>query len=157
MASIHILDDDSLLNVFYFYRHLDDDGDGENAIFLVGEDWERDCYRLRWWYQLAHVCRRWRSLILASSSYLSLSLVCTYGTPVADMLAHSPPLPLVINFNIDRNLTAKDEEAMIFALKQRDRIRRVRVQALDVQKFAMAMERRISDHGMPDYGTVDRG
>jgi hypothetical protein len=57
------------------------------------------------------------------------------------MLAHSPPLPLVVNFfDNNRDLTAEDEEAMIFALKQRDRIRRVRVQALDMQKFAMVME-----------------
>ncbi|KAI0276410.1 hypothetical protein BGY98DRAFT_986246, partial [Russula aff. rugulosa BPL654] len=45
----------------------------------------------RWWYRLAHVCQRWRNLILGSATYLGLCLVCTYGTPVADMLAHSPP------------------------------------------------------------------
>ena len=101
----------------------------------------RDCYRRRWWYQLTHVCRRWQNLILGLSSYLGLSLVCTYGTPVADMLAHSPPLPLVINFfDDDRIITAKDEEAMILALKQRDRVCRIRIQVPDMQEFAMAME-----------------
>ena len=139
-SSIHILDDDSLLNVFDFYQHLDDSND-EKTIILGEQDCVRDCYRRRWWYQLAHVCQRWRNLILGSSSYLDLSLVCTYGTPVADMLAHSLPLPLVISFFDDnRDITAEDEEAMILALKQRDRVRRVRVHVPDMQKFATAME-----------------
>ena len=127
--------------MFYFYQHLDDDEDSE-AIFLGVEDNVRDCYRHRWWYRLAHICRRWRGLILSFSSYLGLSLVCTYGTPVSDMLANSPPLPLVINFfDLDRDITGEDEEAVILALKRRrDRIRRIRVLALDLQKFAMAME-----------------
>lgn len=57
------------------------------------------------------------------------------------MLAYSPPLPLVINFfDSDRDITGEDEEAVLLALKQRDRVRRIRVQALDLQKFVMAME-----------------
>jgi hypothetical protein len=63
-------------------------------------------------------------------------------TPVADMLAHSPPLPLVINFfDDDRDITGEDEKAVILALQQRDRIRRVSVLALDLQKFVIAMEK----------------
>jgi hypothetical protein len=95
-ASIHILDDDSLLNVFYIYRpSLLGDEEEDDARFMGGaEGWIRG----RWWYRLAHVCQRWRNLILGSASYLRLSLVCTYGTPVADMLAHSPPLPLAIDY-----------------------------------------------------------
>src|SRR6266446_4331160 len=101
--SIHILDNDSLLNIFYLYRPAILDGDeNENELITGGKDWDRE----RWWYRLAHVCKRWRILLLASTSYLGLSLVCTYGTPVADMLAHSPPLPLLIDyFNQDRNFT----------------------------------------------------
>ena len=33
-----------------------------------------------------------------SSPHLGLCLVCAYGTPVADMLVHSPPLTLVIDY-----------------------------------------------------------
>ena len=57
-ASIHILDDDSLLNMFRLYRP-----------FLLGEDDEDEFDRIlggkkgwdggRWWYKLAHVCQRW--------------------------------------------------------------------------------------------------
>jgi len=118
--SIHILDDDSLLHVFYLYRPFllgEDEGD-VGRLFGGWERWARG----RWWYKLSHVCQRWRNVILGSATYLGVSLVCTYGTPVADMLAHSPPLPLVIDyFNGDCDMT-EDEEGAILALKQRDRV-----------------------------------
>jgi hypothetical protein len=137
-TSIHILDDDSLLNIFYLYRP-----------FLLGEDQDVDI-RIngggkwvgeRWWYRLAHVCQRWRNLILGSASYLGLCLVCTYGTPVADMLAHSPPLPLVIDYD-GHDITAEDEEAIILALAQRDHVRRIRfnLPVLKLQKLMMAID-----------------
>ena len=94
-----------------------------------------------WWYRLAHVCQRWRNLILGSSSYLGLCLVCTYGTPVADMLAHSPPLPLVLDYS-DQDITAEDEEAIVLALEQRDRVLRIRftIPILKLQKLIMAID-----------------
>jgi hypothetical protein len=80
----------------------------------------------RWWYKFVQVCQRWRYLILASSSHLHLSLLCTRGTPVADMLTHSPPLPLIIyNNDPNRDITAGDEEGIMLALQYRDRIRRI--------------------------------
>jgi hypothetical protein len=125
-ASIRILDDDSLLHVFYFYRPflLGEDQSDDTRIFGGEGEWALG----RWWYTLAHVCQRWRNVILGSASYLGLSLVCTKGTPVADMLAHSPPLPLLIDHYFDsHNISAEDEEGIILALKQRDRVRRVRL------------------------------
>ena len=41
------------------------------------------------------------------------------------MLAHSPPLPLIIDHNDD--LTAEDEEGIILALQHRERVRRIRL------------------------------
>ena len=137
-ASIHILDDDSLIHVFCLYRP-----------FFLGED-EDDIYRLyggkrgwvrgRWWYGLAHVCQRWRNVILGSASYLGVSLVCTVGTPVADMLAHSPPLPLVIDYHRYRDIT--EDEGAILALKHRDRVRHVRLctPVTSLQKLIAAMD-----------------
>ena len=125
-ASIHILDDDSLLHVFYLYRPflLGEDQDDEARRWGGNGGWVRG----RWWYRLAQVCQRWRNIILGSASYLELSLVCTYGTPIADMLAHSPPLPLAIDyFQKTRDMTAEDEEGIILALKKRNRVRRVRL------------------------------
>lgn len=82
----------------------------------------------RWWYKLAHVCRRWRHLILASASHLHLHLVCTYDTPVADMLAHSPHLPLIIDyFHGNRDISTEDGEGIALALQHHDRVRLIRL------------------------------
>ncbi|KAI9461534.1 hypothetical protein F5148DRAFT_1214955 [Russula earlei] len=82
----------------------------------------------RWWFKLAHVCRRWRYLVLGSASHLGLCLLCTYGTPVADMLAHSPPFPIIIDYiDEDREVTTEDEEGILLALRHRDRVRRIRL------------------------------
>src|SRR5260221_3286861 len=129
---IDILDDESLLNIFHHCRPvlLLDRCDDEDSVFrdflvLAGGVWEQE----RWWYKLVQVCRRWRHLILASPSYLGLSLICMPGTPVADMLAHSPPFPLTIdhlltNFNTDDDIATEDEEGILLALERRDRVRR---------------------------------
>ena len=143
-ASIHILDDDSLLHVFYLYRPFllgEDDDDDDNRLFGGEGRWDRG----RWWYKLAHVCQRWRNVVLCSAAYLGVSLVCTNGTPVADMLEHSPPLPLVIDYTdekSDDDFTPEDEEGVILALKQYDRVRRVRLRmsATNLQKLIVAMD-----------------
>ena len=136
-VSIHTLDDDSLLHIFYLYRPVvvfrgkkydgDDDDDDEEE-----EEEDRNYGRTRipeqWWYKLSRVCQRWRKILLGSASYLDLCLVCTYGTPVADMLEHSPPLPLVIDFfRAHWDITTEDEEGIILAFERRDRVRRVRL------------------------------
>lgn len=73
--------------------------------------------RTRWWYGLVKVCRRWRFLVFESVSHLHLTLFCGRGTPVADMLANSPPLPLTIDhFDVYQDITAVDEEGITFAL-----------------------------------------
>src|ERR1700730_720026 len=97
LAPIHNLDDDSLLNVFYFCRpHVpqEDENGRLHVGNLVGE---------HWWYKCVQVCQRWRYLILGSASYLRLALLYTRGTPIADMLLHSPPLPLIINHDYQNN------------------------------------------------------
>ena len=125
--------------MFYLYRPFLLGEDEDEYARLVGgsERWVRS----RWWYELAHVCQRWRNVILGSASYLGVSLVCTYGTPVADMLAHSPPLPLVIDYSRkDRDIT-EDEEGAILALKHHDRVRHVRLlNVTSLQKLIVAMD-----------------
>ncbi|KAF8493701.1 hypothetical protein F5888DRAFT_1722325 [Russula emetica] len=122
---IHILDDDSLLNIFSLCRPVIlDENKASDTQIVEGGNWSRE----RWWYKLVKVCRRWRYLMLDSASYLRLSLVCARGTPVATMLAHSPPLPLIIDY-LDHYsyATAKDEEGIVLALQHRDRLRRIRL------------------------------
>jgi hypothetical protein len=52
-TSIHILDDDSLLNVFYLYRPflLDEDDDDEDCFKRGKRQWVSE----RWWHHLTHV------------------------------------------------------------------------------------------------------
>ena len=145
--SIHILDDDCILHIFHLYRpfilgededKLGSEDNGARPLWGGNEGWVRG----RWWYRLAHVCRRWRNIILGSASYLDLSLVCTYDTPIADMLTHSPHLPLVVDyFHKTRDITADDEEGIIFVLKQRERVLRFRLHApvTSLQKLIAAM------------------
>jgi len=124
---INILDDDSLLHIFSLYRPviLDEDETQNSSVLQWGE-WHQE----RWWYKLVHVCRRWRYLVLASSSSLGLCLVCKHATPIAYMLAHSPPLPLIIDhLQVDQHhpITSEDEEGILLALQHRDRVRRIRL------------------------------
>ena len=142
-ASIHIIDDDSLLNVFYLCRPFllgEDDEDEDRRVIGGDGRWDRG----RWWYKLAHVCRRWRNVVLGSASYLDISLVCANGTPVPDMLEHSHSLPLIIDYFLDEDndFTAEDEEGLILALKRYDRVRRVRLfmPPTNLQKFIAAMD-----------------
>ena len=136
-TSIHILDDYSLLNIFHLYRPFLLSEDPYINLFWGGARWVGE----HWWYRLAHVCQRWRNIILGSASYLGLCLVCTYGMPVADMLTHSPRLPIVIDYE-SRDITPEDEEAIILALEQRGRVRRIRldIAALKLQKLITAID-----------------
>jgi len=133
---IHLLNDDALLNIFELYPL--DILDSYHDI-LSQPNWDA----ARWWYKLAQVCRRWRYLILLSPVRLGLHLVCTYDTPVADMLEHSPPLPIIVNYlDEDRETTAGDEEAILLALQYRDRVRRIGIKmpATNLLKHLMAMD-----------------
>ncbi|KAI0289080.1 hypothetical protein BC826DRAFT_640606 [Russula brevipes] len=123
--SIHVLDDDSLLGVFYLHRLLLLEEDETRAYSaMLGGDWDRE----RWWYKLVHVCRRWRHLILGSASHLCLRLLCTNGTPIADILTHAPPLPLILDYFESRHdITTKDEEGIARALQHRHRVHSVRL------------------------------
>jgi hypothetical protein len=119
---------------------LGEDEDEEYGLHGGSGGWDLE----RWWYKLAHVCQRWRKLILGSSSYLGVCLVCSKGTPVADMLAHSPPLPLVVDYFREpeySDIAAEDEEGLTLALEQRDRVRRIRLRMgiTNMQKFITAI------------------
>jgi hypothetical protein len=135
-TTIQDLDNDSLLNVFHLFRpsliEVDESG---TAIWKWGTQ--------QWWYKLAQVCSRWRWLILGSASYLGLSLVCKPGISIADMLAHSPPLPLIIGFNHPAHeLTAEDEKGILYTLQQRDRVQCIYLQlpVLSLQKLIINID-----------------
>jgi len=101
-ATIRILPDDVLLNVFSFYNDRSYDA----------------------WYTLVHVCQRWRHVVFASPRRLDLQLLCTNTRPVKTMLDIWPELPLVIytRFESSRRLGAAN---VIAAFKQHDRVYRI--------------------------------
>jgi hypothetical protein len=74
------------------------------------------------------------------------------GTPVADMLAHSPPFPIVIDF-FQHDITAEDEEGIVLALEQRDRIRRIRLEipVLNLQNLIVFID---EEYPMLEYLTM---
>jgi hypothetical protein len=136
-APIYTLNDDVLLNIFYIFQldilYEEQDQAGTRTLY-----WSRH----RWWYKLAQVCQWWRKLIFASPSRLNLHLFFTNGAPVADMLMHSPPLPLVISYtDRHRMITAEDEENIQLALQYGDRVHHINLvlPASSLQRLIMAI------------------
>ena len=60
------------------------------------------------------------------------------------MLLHSPSssLPLIINFDHDRDITAEDEKGIVFALQERNRVHHIhfRIPIRNLQVFIMAID-----------------
>ena len=50
-------------------------------------------------WRLAHVCQRWRYLILALPSRLDLELHCSAGMPVRKGLGCWPAFPIIVEYN----------------------------------------------------------
>jgi hypothetical protein len=82
----------------------------------------REQQRIQEWITLAHVCRRWRSVVFQSPLRLNLQLVCTAKTRARDTLDIWPPLPLIIlNYrNFADETTGADN--IIAALEHNDRV-----------------------------------
>lgn len=139
ITPIHILDNDSLLEIFFLCRPLTWD-ESESTNDETFDEGGRNCER--WWYTFVHVCRRWRYLMLECASHLHLSLVCARGTPVAAMLANSLPFPIIIDhFDQRYGITAGDEQGIILAPHHRDRVRHIRLRnpISLLQKFIIAL------------------
>jgi hypothetical protein len=81
-VTIDVLPDVALLEIFDCY------------VNQVRE--EGDLFNTQAWDTLVHVCRKWRAIVLESPRRLDLRLLCTAKTPVKEMLAVWPPLPIVI-------------------------------------------------------------
>ena len=58
------------------------------------------------------------------------------------MLAHSPPLPLTVDYRSEDGITAEDEEGILLALEQRHRVRHLRLilPVQNLQKLLMAID-----------------
>jgi hypothetical protein len=69
------------------------------------------------WHTLVHVCRKWRSIVFGSPHRLNLRLSCTEKTPVREMLAIWPPLPIVVWQSGTRRI-----DNIMAALEHNDRV-----------------------------------
>jgi hypothetical protein len=83
-----------------------------------------DCYvdqveEIQEWHTLVHVCRKWRSVVFGSPLRLNLRLYCTKKTPVREMLAVWPPLPIVVWGN---GKGTRDINNITAALEHNDRV-----------------------------------
>ena len=77
--------------------------------------------RIEKWIRLAHVCRRWRSVIFQSPHRLDLQLLCTPKTPARDTLDIWPPLPIHIYSAYELNEPSSVDN-IIAALEHNDRV-----------------------------------
>ena len=140
--TIHALNHDVLLNIFHWYRRV-------NTTDGFDRSWNLE----RWWYRPIQVCRTWRHLILASPTRLDLHLVCTHGTPITSMLAHSPPLPLIVYYpgrgrGMHGDASSGEPEDVHFALRQRSRVRRIHLNAPEPNLVLKALN--------GEYATLER-
>ena len=81
--------------------------------------------RLWEWYTLAQVCKRWRSVLFASSRSLELKVFCTYNSPVREILSTSLDFPVIARyggFPESNLLTADDEDGIVALLDQPARL-----------------------------------
>src|ERR1700733_14738550 len=106
LITFDMLPDDVLLEISDFY--VEDD-----------EDLKPFGARIDAWITLAHVCRRWRSVVFQSPLRLNLRLFCTLKTRARDILDIWPPLPLVV-CGIDCDPSRVDN--IIAALEHSDRV-----------------------------------
>jgi hypothetical protein len=108
-AAINWLNDDILLSIFNCYRL------NNHTV------WNK---RLGW-CKLTHVCQRWRHLIYEFTSHLGMHIQCTHGTPIAEILDHFPPLPLLVDYTTRNTMTERDELGAYHALRLHDRVREI--------------------------------
>ncbi|KAH8987374.1 hypothetical protein EDB86DRAFT_3082287 [Lactarius hatsudake] len=104
-STIEVVPDDVILEIFHFYK---------SAYKSGSREWQGR------WHGLAHVCRRWRTIIFefASQDRLDLRLVCTPSTSVKQTLDLWPGFPILV-----RNIYFPNNwENIIDALQQRDRV-----------------------------------
>jgi hypothetical protein len=138
-----MLHDDVLLRIFDFYS-------GED----MGEDHELQ--RTQDWIKLAHVCRRWRSLVFQSPRRLNLRLLCTPKTRVRDTLDIWPPLPLTID-NSDASDRPPGMDNIMAALEHDDRVHRMRLGRLSSAELKYLIDSAATQKPFPELTDLQLG
>src|SRR5258708_4912736 len=123
-----------------------------------------DCYvnqedqTIQAWHTLVHMCRKWRAVVFGSPLRLNLRLFCTEKTPVREMLAIWPPLPIIV-----RQLGSRRIDNIMAALEHNDRVCEITlwsVTSLELEEVLALMQKSYlaltdlsvswsDDHGAP--------
>jgi len=128
MKRIDVLPDDVLLGIFDFYVDM--------SLSLYYGRW-----RIEAWQSLVHVCRRWRSLVLASPRRLNLQIRCTPDAPARDKLDVWPALPLIVDASLPLS-GLSDTDNIIAALGQSNRVCKVDLVRLNVDLLRLQVANR---------------
>jgi hypothetical protein len=127
VMSTDMLPDDVLLEIFDFFAK-EFNFPSKKAI----EEWQ----------SLAHVCRRWRTLVFGSPRRLNLRLICSNKTPARDTLDVWPALPLFIDCN--GTYPIENVDNIVAVLECSDRVCDINLRDLagsDLDKISAAMQK----------------
>ena len=118
-----MLPDDVLVEIFDFYADKNmGAAKGAKSQFIQKNIIEE-------WITLAHVCRRWRSVVFQSPRRLNLRLICSPRTP-AIYLDLWPPLPLIIHDSVGSSSPWRGTSGVgniIAALNHNDQVCQIRL------------------------------
>jgi hypothetical protein len=93
------------------------------------------------WYKLAHVCPRWRRLVLLSPTRLHVHLLFTpRRSSRVTMLKRLPPFPILVDYR-DASWTEREENLALAAISHRSRVRGIalRTPYTDAVKLCRAL------------------
>ncbi|KAI0253922.1 hypothetical protein BJV78DRAFT_139886 [Lactifluus subvellereus] len=111
-TTIDVLPEDVLLEIFGSYRQA----------FEQEPRYEWIWNSKNGWFKLAHVCRKWRCVVLSSSSRLHVRLLFTSRRPPrAVVLTRLPPLPIVVDYSEATIQTLKEQNRATAALRYPNR------------------------------------
>ena len=135
--TINDLHDELLLEVFDSYRQITDQL--EYGCPLWKEDYG--------WFNLAHVCTRWRAVVFASSFHLDINIIIKPEYPSDIKTILSGHLPIAIDYWGRPN---SDSASALWrkhtALSHRDRVREI---AVEVPSFVLGEFIRATNHHFP--------
>jgi len=100
--------------------------DSYRKIFKHAPEYERHWNRMHGWLTLAHVCQKWRRIVLASPSRLDLCISVIGKNPgnmKAMLSPRLPRLPIFVDYHWPGGSTPKDVNRLLIALRHRDRLR----------------------------------
>ena len=141
-SAIDKLPEETLLEVFDFYRQqfkrpsrsisFSNPHRQESKLVPI---YERGWNREFGWFNLVHVCQKWRRIVLAAPSRLDLSFVLIANNPgrIKTILSpRLPPLPIRID-HVHGDFTHDDLGRVVATLKHRDRVRGIVFEGLGAQ------------------------